>query len=350
MRDEPTARHLLAGRIRLLRDRVAEEVTEDFLRRNPDFVARYGERARRFGIEDARFHADFLAGALECGEPGRFADYARWTARVLRSRGIAAEHLAANLQQLGAALEPHFDAPEGSYLRAILQEGIAAASEEPRPAAAPKESPLGLAGEVFLQAILNGRRQAACNILLEALRTGHSLAEIYVEVVQTAMYQVGVLWESNRISVATEHMATAIAQFAMAQIYPLLPPAAERRGRAVVTGVEGELHQIGANMVADLLEANGWNVQFLGTNLPHGGILAAVEEHQAELVGISATMLFNVPQVRRLVADIRTLGPTRPLRILVGGGAFRSLANPAETVGADGFGADLDSVMNLAGA
>jgi methanogenic corrinoid protein MtbC1 len=91
----------------------------------------------------------------------------------------------------------------------------------------------------------------------------------------------------------------------------------------VLTGVEGELHQVGANMVADVLEADGWDVRFLGSNLPAAGIVQAVEEHRAEVLAVSCTLFSNVPSVVALLDAVRgTLGPQAP-RILLGGGAFR---------------------------
>ena len=76
------------------------------------------------------------------------------------------------------------------------------------------------------------------------------------------------------------------------------PVSETQRGRPVITGVEGEFHQIGANMVADVLESGGWDVRFLVTQLPHAGILDAVEEHDADLLGISVTMVCNLPHPR----------------------------------------------------
>ena len=111
--------------------------------------------------------------------------------------------------------------------------------------------------------------------------------------------------------------------------------------------MEGELHQVGANMVADVLEADGWNVRFLGTNMPHAGILQAVEEHRADAVGISAATLLSLPKVRRLVADLREKFAGRCPRIVVGGGAFRSAPALAAEIGADACGADLRSALAL---
>lgn len=91
----------------------------------------------------------------------------------------------------------------------------------------------------------------------------------------------------------------------------------------IVTGVEGEMHQLGANMLADVLEAEGWDVRFLGTQLPHRDILQAIEEHEPTIVGISATMLFNVPKVSSLIGDVR-LRYGSDVRIILGGAAFGS--------------------------
>lgn len=93
---DPKARRVLADRVRAHADAVAEEVTDEFLRVHPDWLDRYGARARIMGIEDARYHITFLAGAVESGAPTAFSEYARWTARVLASRGIASVSLAEN--------------------------------------------------------------------------------------------------------------------------------------------------------------------------------------------------------------------------------------------------------------
>ena len=84
MSAESSVTRSAAEAIRRERDRVASEVTEEFLCRHPDWVDRYGERARIRGIEDARFHVDFLAGAVAAGGPEPFAAYARWAARVAK--------------------------------------------------------------------------------------------------------------------------------------------------------------------------------------------------------------------------------------------------------------------------
>lgn len=337
----------LAARIADLQRPVAEAVTEEFFRRHPDWLARYGEKGRQRGIEDAQYHMDFLAGALTAGEPRAFAEYVRWARRVLEARGIAAHFLRENLQQIAGELAVRLDGGAGPAVDAVVRAGLAASDEPPAEASSPApEDDLAAVRRLYLQAALHGQRNSARGIILESYRSGRPLLDIYLRILQPAQYEVGRLWESNEITVAEEHMATAITQSVMAQLYPLLPPPQPQHGRIVLTGVQGELHQVGAHMVADVLEAHGWEVRFLGTNMPHASILRMIEELRPDAVGISATMLFNLPRVRDLIEQIRAL-PVPPSRIVVGGAAFRAAPEACAEVGADACGGDLEQAIEI---
>jgi MerR family transcriptional regulator, light-induced transcriptional regulator len=178
----------------------------------------------------------------------------------------------------------------------------------------------------YLGEILGGNRKTALELIMEAYRSGYPISGIYMDVLQEALYEVGRLWEANRITVADEHMATAITQYVMSNLYQHLEINHEMHGRAVVTGVEGELHQVGAHMVSDILEADGWNVMFLGTNIPPEGVIESVRHQGADLFCISSTMLSNIPKVIELVEMVRReFGASAP-RIMLGGGAFKTLS------------------------
>lgn len=185
----------------------------------------------------------------------------------------------------------------------------------------------------YLHEILSARRTRALELVLAAHQAGYPVVDIYMNVFQEALYEIGRLWETNRISVADEHMATAITQYVMANLYQYLDVTGIQRGKFVMTGVEGELHQVGANMVADVLEADGWNVMFLGTNVPADGVIQSIREHGADLVGISSTMVCNIPKVITLVEATRAeCGAS--VNIILGGGAFRCLQElPSELEG-----------------
>lgn len=339
---------------RLLRGKkaaIAASANDAFLARHPEWHARYGEAGAKRGLEDAAFHVEFLAGALETGEEATYTDYVSWLVGVLGARGIGRDFVGESLGLVGDEALQLVDGDTRESLEHMLDAGIACAAQlsagEP-PGEDTTDSPLASASRMFLNALLQGERQGALGVAREALRVAAHPTDVYVELFQRSLEEIGRRWQLNRITVAQEHMATALVQFVLAQLYSSLDRSAAVRGTALITGVEGELHQVGANLVADALELDGWRVRFLGTNVPHDGIVAAAEEMKADLIGISATMLFNVDPVARLVESVRGMkGMTTP-RILVGGSAFRSAPHLWKEVGADGSAIDVRAACAIA--
>ena len=99
-------------------------------------------------------------------------------------------------------------------------------------------------------------------------------------------------------------------------------------------------------MIADVLENAGWSVEFLGSDMLHAGIVDAVLAQDSDLLCISATMLFNIPNVVRLIRDLRAR--STKLRVLVGGAALRVRPDTWEDIGADGFASNLNTAIEAA--
>lgn len=308
----------IAGAIRACRVVVAEEVTDEFLTRHPEWQAQHGDRARQLGMEDACYHQDFLAAAIESGEAESFRQYGDWAGRILTARHIEPRFLVENLEQIGQSLRVRLPAADAATVDSFIRSGVDRCLPDGTAVGSNPGGALELLTAMYTDAAIRGNRQAALNLLLDAARLGHPVIDLYSEVLQGAMYRIGGLWEENKITVAQEHMATAITQFVLAHLYALIEPTETSRGKAVVTGVQGEFHQVGAHMVADMLEADGWDVQFLGTDTPIAGVLEAIEEHKADILGISATMLFPISSVARLIDAARAKRGSR-IRIMVGG-------------------------------
>jgi len=348
--DTPMAERVrLAEQFRGFRRQIAEKVTAESFRLHPDWAARYGDRGRSRGIEDAIYHQDFLCAAIETGNPKVFGDYLRWAAGVLEARGIAPGFLHENVEQISRDLQSRVSSSlaleVAGFIRSARDSALTIVADVPESVGNVQR--LSGIRELYVQAILRGQRQAAVSLAVETVRQGHSLPDVYADILQESMYEIGRRWQSNCISVAQEHMATAITQHVIAHLYPLIPPAPSQKGRMVITGVEGEMHQVGPNIVADMLESTGWDVRFLGVNTPAASVLQAVEEHQADVIGISATMAFNLPHVRRLIADTRAIAG-RNVRVILGGGAFRATPEIYKELGAVGVALDVRSALELA--
>jgi len=346
MSDSLRTRSALAERLRSLRQVIAQEVTDEFFRRHPDWLEKYGVTGRTRGIEDASFHIGFLAAAIEGGAVSAFEDYARWTSAMLRSRNIAPHFVAENFRQLAQTFSPHLDGPQNALIHEYVEAGVAASGQSLAPSDVPASKHLPTQ-RLFLQAVLSGQRAAAANIAMQAFNEGCDFTTTYVDILQETLYEVGRKWAANEITVAEEHMATVITQYVMSRLYARMPPASVNHGNVVITGVEDELHQVGANMVADVLESDGWNVRFLGTNMPHAGIIQAVAEHGADVLGISATMLFNLPAAIRLVKEVRSQLLEKAPRIVLGGRAFLSVPELCVELGVEGIGRNIAQAQTL---
>jgi methanogenic corrinoid protein MtbC1 len=197
--------------------------------------------------------------------------------------------------------------------------------------------------ERYLDALAGADLAVARNVLDEAIEGGMSVRRIYLEVLQPALYEIGRRWSHAEISVAQEHLATAATQSAMARLAERLADGRPRRvrpGSAIVACVSDELHAVGGRMVADFLEADGWDVTFLGQLTPGLELTEMAARHGAQVVALSAALSDRVPRVAEVCAALRALDPT-PF-VLVGGQAFGGSAERALRTGADAYAADAD--------
>jgi methanogenic corrinoid protein MtbC1 len=329
------------------RDAIAQAAMGALRRRCVEVPDGHGAGVRAIGIHDAGVHVDFLMGAIAAASPEAFADYARWCVRVMEARGHASQVVADSIleirDQVSAAL------PACAPVIAEVADAGVEACNSPRATVDAQRAGgvLGQAQRLFTQAALRGDRRAAAGIAAATLHDGASMVDLFTGVFEASQREAGKLWERNQISVAEEHMATAVTQYVMAHVFGEAPLASRARGKVVVTGVEGELHQIGPNMVADVLALDGWDVHFLGTNVPQRDILSTVDREQPSILAISATMLSGLPATLALIDAVRArMGPSAPL-LLVGGAAFRRTSDIFREIGCEGYAPDLQSARAL---
>ncbi len=176
----------------------------------------------------------------------------------------------------------------------------------------------------YLAFLLDGRRDKCADIVQNLLNQSIDIKILYTDLFQRSLYQVGELWELNRISVSREHMATAITEGLLSLTYPRLfdkKKVTDQKNRVVVSCVARETHQVGGRMVADIFELLGWDSHFLGANTPVDHLLAHIQEETPDLLGLSLSIYFNFPVLKDSVEKIRNSFSS--LDIFIGGQAFR---------------------------
>jgi MerR family transcriptional regulator, light-induced transcriptional regulator len=200
----------------------------------------------------------------------------------------------------------------------------------------------------YLAAQLTGDRRAALRLLLDdGLGRGIPVPNLYLDVVQAAQYRIGELWQMNRISVAQEHLATAISQVAVAELYRAAICAPSNGKSAIVACVGGELHELGARITADFFEMAGFEVRYLGANAPTDTLVAALREEQPDLLIASVTMNLHLDRWRELVLQSREAIGNK-LRLAVGGHAFAWAPSLVDELGADIYGRDAPDSVSAA--
>lgn len=174
----------------------------------------------------------------------------------------------------------------------------------------------------YLNLLLNGKRVACGHIVQKLLEQDIEIKTLYTDLFQKSLYAIGGLWELNKITVAKEHLVTAITEGLLNLVYPRLfkKGPLKNNKKVVISCTANELHQIGGKMVADIFELNGWDSHFLGANTPVDHLLEYIQEIKPSLVGLSISVYFNIPSLKAGLDAVRSNFTN--LDILVGGQAF----------------------------
>jgi MerR family transcriptional regulator, light-induced transcriptional regulator len=198
--------------------------------------------------------------------------------------------------------------------------------------------------DAYLAALLETDPQGAQIVVQAALEAGLPIGELYLSVLQPALYEIGRLWEHGEVSVAQEHLATATTQTLMARL--AAPPGAVAAGpRAITTATENDLHALGPRFLADFLERDGWRVIDLGADTPTHDLVHLVGQVRPELVCLSTTLTTNLGHAQDAITALRGLDP--PPLIAVGGHAYETDDQLAATLGADIHAGDAGAFLEI---
>ncbi len=191
----------------------------------------------------------------------------------------------------------------------------------------------------YLDAILKPSMGDALTVSQEYVQTVWDIPVWWERIISPCMYEIGRLWAKGDITVGQEHMATSITQRVISMFYPLILELPRNKGSVVVAVSPTELHEIGARMVADMLEMHGWDVYYTGANTPKPDLILLIREKQARCLCISTTITSHLAYVRDIIHTVRTQEKTFPfpVHVLVGGQAYMNDSMLWQSVGADGF-------------
>lgn len=196
-------------------------------------------------------------------------------------------------------------------------------------------------------AVLNGDWTAARETVDKALAEGADPLKIVQEYMVPAMDEVGRRFECNEYFVPELLLAARAMKAALEPIRPLLVArGAQPEARVAIGTIKGDLHDIGKNLVAAMLEGGGFEVIDLGVNVAPEQFVAAVRERNANIVAMSALLTTTMPSIKSTIEALKTAGLREQVKVMVGGAPLSQRF--ADEVGADGYSDSAAGAVGLA--
>jgi corrinoid protein of di/trimethylamine methyltransferase len=193
--------------------------------------------------------------------------------------------------------------------------------------------------------IISGKRKAVPELVNDLLKSGMEAYDIIIQICAPAMSEVGILYQEGEYFVPEILMSAKAFEAAMEVLRPYLEKMEKKTGGTVVIGVcEGDIHTIGKNLVATMLEAAGFNIIDLGADVPAKEFVKVAKDNDADIIGVSALMTTSMIGMKDVVDFAKEEGIRA--KVMIGGGPVTE--DYAKKIGADGYGQDAKEAVDIA--
>ena len=200
--------------------------------------------------------------------------------------------------------------------------------------------------ETMQKAIVEGELDEATSMIQQALKD-MTPADIIMKIVTPAMNEVGELYSNGEYYVPDMLLSARAAKGVLNQVRPMLASGDMKPVATIVVGtVQGDLHDIGKNLVAMMMEGAGFQVVDMGIDVSPEQFAAAAKENNAEMIGLSALLSTTMPQMATTIEALDQANIRSTTKVLIGGAPVTEAY--AKSIGADGYAADAASAVTVA--
>lgn len=197
------------------------------------------------------------------------------------------------------------------------------------------------------EAVIKGDEDKIKLTILELLNAGTPAKEIMDDGLIAGMNIVGEKMETEEMFIPEVLMSAKAMSAGVEILKPQLTDEENAASGIMILGtVQGDLHDIGKNLVKMLMEGAGFSVIDLGTDVPPAAFVDAIKEHNADIVGMSALLTTTMPKMKETMEAMENAGIRNQVKVLVGGAPVTE--NYADEIGADGYGYDAGSAVRIA--
>jgi len=198
----------------------------------------------------------------------------------------------------------------------------------------------------YLEYLLQGKKNLATDIIIQSVKLGIDVHDVYMHIFEPSLKEIGGLWERGKITVADEHYFSLITQHIMSLLHPYMDIGNRKNYSVLALSAGGEHHTIGMRMVSDFFEMAGWDTYFLGSNAPTESIINTLSKYNIDLLAFSVTMNNHINSVENIIDAIHNANHFKSIKIIVGGSVFINDTTLWHRIGADGFAPNaIDAVI-----
>ena len=202
--------------------------------------------------------------------------------------------------------------------------------------------------ERYLSSVLSGDRIASRTVIEEALQSGVPANSVYMDIIWPIMTEIDKLSRKDKITSAQESFATRINRTIVDQLQNKLPRKEATTKRIVVSSASSEHGELGAQMIVDLFESNGWEVRFLGGSVSVDDIISYTQKYNPDILLIYGMNGDKAPDMRVLIDTIRKINACPDMKIMLSGGVFERAEGLWEEIGADLYASNPAEAVKMA--
>ncbi|MDD4923706.1 MAG: cobalamin-dependent protein [Dehalococcoidales bacterium] len=317
-------------------DILAEEIAKAQISSRAEISSKYALNLSKY-IEYSRHDLQQLAESLFADNHYQFVDYISWQRSMLENHGVPPTFTLLNLNSEVEILKKYLSPDEMNAVRKYFNAAREASGQktDAMSSGITEDNYLSSLSQLYLNTLLSGDRKKATSLIMQAVENGTPIKDIYFKVFKSCLYEVGRLWQIGEITVAHEHFFSAATQFIMSELYSyVLKGLSKQKGIIIAACAPGELHEIGLRIVSDLLEMDGWDVYYLGANMPPLAISEIAREKNAKLIALSVCLPSCGPAAREMISIIKSQLDDS-IKILVGGYIVSKYPQYGISLGAD---------------
>ncbi len=204
--------------------------------------------------------------------------------------------------------------------------------------------------ERYLNGLLKGDRNACRGVIEETLQTGLPANKVYMDVIWPIMVEVDKLYTQDKITATQEAFATRINRTIVDQLQNKLPRKALRARKVVICSADNEKEELGAQMITDLFESDGWEARFLGGKVNNDDILAFVNSFHPDILLVYGIAAKQAPNTRQLIDSIKSINASPNMRVMLSGGVFDRAEDLWQEIGADLYAPNAAEAVRIASA